>query len=134
VPSGGNPGAAQETGLAERRIGLIVYALSGGAAALAGLLLAAQLGSVDATPIQGLELQAIAVAVLGGTSMAGGVGNLPGTLVASLLLSMISSALNLRNVPGYYQYLALGLLLLLALSLDSVRQRIRTALATGDTA
>jgi ribose transport system permease protein len=51
-----------------------------------------------------------------------------------VLLSMISSALNLRNIPGYYQYLALGLLLLLALALDSVRNRIRSALATGGTA
>ena len=131
---GGNPAAAREAGLSERRIGLIIYALSGAAAALAGLLLVAQLGTVDATPIQGLELQAIAVAVLGGTSMLGGIGNLPGTFVASLLLAMISSALNLRNVPGYYQYLALGLLLLLALLLDSLRTRIRTALATGDPA
>jgi putative xylitol transport system permease protein len=131
---GGNPGAARETGLADRRIGLIVFALSGGAAALAGLLLVAQLGTVDATPIQGLELQAIAIAVLGGTSMAGGIGNLPGTFVASLLLAMISSALNLKNVPGYYQYLALGLLLLLALALDTVRSRIRTAITTGTSA
>ena len=124
---GGNPGAAREAGLNSARIGVIVYAVSGLTAAFAGLLLVAQLGTVDATPIQGLELQAIAIAVLGGTSIAGGVGNMPGTFVASLLLAMISSALNLRNIPGYYQYLALGLLLLLALSLDSVRGQIRTA-------
>ncbi len=128
---GGNPSAAREAGLNSARIGVIVYAVSGLTAALAGLLLVAQLGTVDATPIQGLELQAIAIAVLGGTSIAGGVGNMPGTFVASLLLAMISSALNLRNIPGYYQYLALGLLLLLALSLDSVRGQIRTAFTGG---
>ena len=128
---GGNPGAAREAGLNATRIGIVVYAVSGLAAAFAGLLIVAQLGTVDATPIQGLELQAIAVAVLGGTSIAGGTGNLPGTFMASLLLAMISSALNLRNIPGYYQYLALGLLLLLALSLDAVRRQVRAVLASG---
>ena len=128
---GGNPGAAREAGLNATRIGIVVYIVSGLAAAFAGLLIVTQLGTVDATPIQGLELQAIAVAVLGGTSIAGGSGNLPGTFMASLLLAMISSALNLRNIPGYYQYLALGLLLLLALGLDTVRRRIRTMLASG---
>ena len=128
---GGNPSAAREAGLNAVWIGMVVYAVSGMAAAFAGLLLIAQLGTVDATPIQGLELQAIAIAVLGGTSIAGGVGNLPGTFIASLLLAMISSALNLRNVPGYYQYLALGFLLLLALGLDAIRGRIRTAITSG---
>lgn len=129
---GGNPGAAREAGLNATRIGIVVYAVSGLAAAFAGLLIVAQLGTVDATPIQGLELQAIAVAVLGGTSIAGGTGNLPGTFMASLLLAMISSALNLRDIPGYYQYLALGLLLLLALGLDTVRRQVRAVLANGD--
>ncbi len=128
---GGNPGAAREAGLNAVQIGMVVYAVSGIAAAFAGLLLVAQLGTVDATPIQGLELQAIAIAILGGTSIAGGVGNLPGTFMASLLLAMISSALNLRDIPGYYQYLALGLLLLLALGLDSVRNRIRKVMISG---
>ncbi len=128
---GGNPGAAREAGLDAVRIGMLVYATSGIAAAFAGLLLVAQLGTVDATPIQGLELQAIAIAILGGTSIAGGVGNLPGTFMASLLLAMISSALNLRDIPGYYQYLALGLLLLLALGLDAVRDRIRKVITSG---
>lgn len=128
---GGNPGAAREAGLNATRIGIVVYVVSGLAAAFAGLLVVAQLGTVDATPIQGLELQAIAVAVLGGTSIAGGTGNLAGTFMASLLLAMISSALNLRNIPGYYQYLALGLLLLLALGLDTVRRQVRAVLASG---
>ncbi len=128
---GGNPGAAREAGLNAVWIGMVVYAVSGVAAAFAGLLLVAQLGTVDATPIQGLELQAIAIAVLGGTSIAGGAGNLPGTFMASLLLAMISSALNLRDIPGYYQYLALGLLLLLALGLDSIRNRIRRMITSG---
>lgn len=130
---GGNPGAAREAGLSATRVGLVVYAISGVAAASAGLLITAQLGAVDATPIEGLELQAIAIAILGGTSILGGVGNLPGTFVAAVLLAMISSALNLRNIPGYFQYLALGALLLLALGIDEVRSRIRIAISDGGT-
>jgi len=131
---GGNPAAAREAGLNERRLTIVVFGLSGLAAGIAGVLITSQLGSVDATPIQGLELQAIAIAVLGGTSLAGGSGNLPGTFIGALLLSMISASLNLRNIPGYYQYLALGVLLLLALGLDTLRQSVRTRLMAGDAA
>ncbi len=66
---GGNPSAAREAGLNERRLTIIVFGLSGVAAGIAGVLITSQLGSVDATPIQGLELQAIAITVLGGTSL-----------------------------------------------------------------
>lgn len=128
---GGNPSAAREAGLSERRLTIIVFGLSGLAAGIAGVLITSQLGSVDATPILGLELQAIAITVLGGTSLAGGAGNLPGTFMGALLLAMISASLNLRNIPGYYQYLALGLLLLLALGLDSARQSVRNRLLAG---
>jgi ribose/xylose/arabinose/galactoside ABC-type transport system permease subunit len=128
---GGNPAAAREAGLNERRLTIVVFGLSGLAAGIAGVLITSQLGSVDATPIQGLELQAIAIAVLGGTSLAGGSGNLPGTFIGALLLAMISASLNLRNIPGYYQYLALGTLLLLALGLDTLRQSVRSRLMAG---
>ena len=131
---GGNPAAAREAGLNERRLTIVVFGLSGLAGGMAGVLITSQLGSVDATPIQGLALQAIAIAVLGGTSLAGGSGNLPGTLFGALLLAMISASLNLRNISGYYQYLALGLLLLLALGLDTLRQTVRTRLMAGGAA
>lgn len=124
---GGNPEAAVEAGLRRTRIIIAVYVLSGIAAGISGVLVTAQLGTVDATPILGLELQAIAVAVLGGTSLRGGTGNIVGTLAAALVLGMISSGLNLLNVPGYYQYLALGAVLLLALALDAARIRLRSA-------
>jgi len=128
---GGNPAAAREAGISERRLTVVVFSLSGLTAGIAGVLITSQLGSVDATPIQGLELQAIAIAVLGGTSLAGGSGNLVGTFVGALLLAMISASLNLKNIPGYYQYLALGVLLLLALGLDSLRQGVRNRLLAG---
>jgi ribose transport system permease protein len=80
----------------------------------------------------GLELRAIAVVVLGGTSLMGGNANLPGTLLAAVLLAVISSALNILKVEPFYQYLALGLLLILALGLDSLRRAvIRRAVSEG---
>ncbi|HEX3678686.1 MAG TPA: ABC transporter permease [Galbitalea sp.] len=124
VAVGGSPEAASDSGIRVRRTTVIAFALSGLSAGVGGVLLMGQLSNVTGDLGTGLELQVIAIAVLGGTSLAGGNGNLIGTLVASLLLAMIDSALNLLNVPSFYQYLAIGLLLVAALSLDSVRARV----------
>lgn len=121
---GGNEKAAQATGLNVDLVKVVVFILVGITAALSGVMLAAQLMFVDGTLGVGLELRAIAVSVLGGTSLAGGSGNLLGTLLASLLLSAINSALNILKVPPFYQYLALGLLLIFALALDTLRRAI----------
>ncbi|MFD1811657.1 ABC transporter permease [Rhodococcus gannanensis] len=116
---GGSPEAAADSGIRVQRVTFVVFVLSGVAAALAGVLLCGQLGSATGSLGVGFELQVIAVVVLGGTSLAGGAGNLIGTMIASLLLAVISSALNLLNVPSYYQYLATGVLLIAALAFDS---------------
>jgi len=121
---GGNENASLATGLKVDRTRVLVFGLVGLSAALSGIMLSAQLLIVDGTLGTGLELQAIAVTVLGGTSLAGGSGNLPGTLLGSLLVAAISSAMNILRVPPFYQYLALGLLLILALSLDTLRRAL----------
>jgi ribose/xylose/arabinose/galactoside ABC-type transport system permease subunit len=121
---GGSPEAAAESGINVRRVTLAAFVIAGVSAGLGGVLLAGQLGNVTGSLGVGLELQIIAIAVLGGTSLAGGSGNLPGTFIAGLLLAMIASALNQLNVPSYYQSLAIGLLLIFALSLDSIRRQI----------
>jgi ribose transport system permease protein len=122
VAVGGSPESAIDSGIKVKRIELIAYVVTAAAAGVAGLLLASQLGSVNGSLSAGLELQAIAVVVLGGTSMAGGRGNIIGTFLASLLLAMINAGLNLLNVPSFYQYIALGVLLIFALSLDSAQR------------
>lgn len=121
---GGSPEAATESGINVNRVTLAAFAIAGLTAGLGGILLAGQLGNVTGSLGVGLELQIIAIAVLGGTSLAGGSGNLPGTFVAALLLAMIASALNQLNVPSFYQNLATGILLIFALSLDSIRRHI----------
>lgn len=122
VAVGGSPEAAVDTGIRVDRVRLITFIIAGGAAGIAGILLASQLGTVNASLSSGLELQVIAIAVLGGTSMAGGRANIPGTFVAALLLAMINSGLNLLNVASFYQYIALGVLLIFALSIDGVQR------------
>ncbi|MBD8605394.1 ABC transporter permease [Aeromicrobium sp. CFBP 8757] len=121
---GGSPEAAAESGIDVRRVTLAAFVIAGLTAGLGGVLLSGQLGNVTGNLGVGLELQIIAIAVLGGTSLAGGSGNLPGTFIAGLLLAMIASALNQLNVPSYYQSLAIGVLLIFALSLDSLRRQI----------
>ena len=122
VAVGGAPEAAVDTGIGVNRVLLSAYLIAGASAGVGGVLLASQLGVVNGSVSTGLELQAIAIVVLGGTSMAGGRGNIVGTFVAALLLAMINSGLNLLNVPSFYQYVALGLLLIFALSIDGAQR------------
>ncbi|WP_053071596.1 ABC transporter permease [Cellulomonas sp. A375-1] len=122
VAVGGSPEAAVDTGISVSRVVLLSYLAAGAAAGIGGVLLASQLGVVNGSVATGLELQAIAIVVLGGTSMAGGRPRIIGTFVAALLLSMINSGLNLLNVPSFYQYVALGALLVFALSIDGAQR------------
>ncbi len=112
------------------RVTILVFTLVGFTAALSGIMLSSKLLIVNGTLGVGFELQVIAIAVLGGTSLTGGSGNLPGTLIAAVLLAAISSALNILKVSPFYQYLALGALLIFALALDTVRRDILTRVLT----
>ncbi|MGA2380575.1 MAG: ABC transporter permease [Spirochaetia bacterium] len=131
---GGNRKAAIASGLRIDRITIAVFGMVGLTAGVSGVMLSSQLLIVDGTLGTGFELQTIAISVLGGTSLAGGSGNLVGTLIASLLIATISSALNILKVAAFYQYLYLGLLLVLALYLDTLRRDILAAsiLNTGN--
>ncbi|MBV9820173.1 MAG: ABC transporter permease [Solirubrobacterales bacterium] len=122
--AGDNEEAAIASGIRVRSLIVAVFAIVGLTAALAGVLVTAQVGDVDATVGMGFELNVIAVVVLGGTSLAGGRGNLPGTVLASVLVASINAALNILGVQTFYQYLAVGLLLILALALEAFRDRL----------
>ena len=119
---GGNQSAAVASGINIDRVTISVFGLVGVTAAISGVMLASQLMIVDATLGVGFELQAITVSVLGGTSLSGGHGNLVGTVFAALLLATIASALNILKVIPFYQYLALGVLLIFALAIDTARR------------
>jgi ribose/xylose/arabinose/galactoside ABC-type transport system permease subunit len=121
---GGNRSAATVSGINIDRTTIAVFGLVGVTAAISGVMLSSQLMIIDATLGTGFELQAITVSVLGGTSLSGGHGNLLGTIFAALLLATIASALNILKVVAIYQYLALGLLLIFALAIDTARREL----------
>jgi ribose transport system permease protein/L-arabinose transport system permease protein len=112
---GGNPTVARLAGLNNTRYQIGVYVLSGVAAGLGGLLLAARTGSGQ--PISGsdgLELQAITAAVLGGCALTGGKGSIVGGLLGVIILGVLNNGMILTSVPTFYQMVARGLLLILA--------------------
>lgn len=115
---GGNEEATKLSGVNVSRVKLFVYGISGFLAALAGVIITARLSSAQPTAGTGYELDAIAAVVLGGTSLAGGVGSVLGTVVGALIIGILNNALNLLNVSSYYQLLAKGLVILIAVLLD----------------
>lgn len=118
---GGNKEAAVFAGINVKKIRVVVYGLSGMLGALAAILLTARTTQGDPTAGEGYEAEAIASAVLGGTSFTGGKGNVTGTIIGALLMTLISNGLNLLGI-GYYWRLAIqGLLILVAVYADMMK-------------
>lgn len=115
---GGNEHSAHVSGINVKRIQLIVYTIMGALAGLGGMLLAGRIQSGTPTMGEGIELDAIAGAVIGGVSTSGGVGKVYGAIIGSLLLAMISNGLDLLNVSAYYQQIIKGVIIVLAVFLD----------------
>ncbi len=121
---GGNPVVARLAGLNVRAYQIGVYMLSGAAAGLAGMLLAARTGSGQ--PISGsdgLELQAITAAVLGGCALTGGRGTIMGGLLGVLILGVLNNGMILTSVPTFYQMVARGVLLIAAVVIAEQQAR-----------
>ncbi|MDF2677313.1 MAG: ribose transporter permease [Bacillota bacterium] len=123
--TGSNEEATLYSGIKTDKVKLFVYAFSGMMAALAGILITARLGSAQPTAGGGYELDAIAAVVLGGTSMAGGIGTIAGTAVGALIIGILNNALNLMQVSSYYQDVAKGLVILIAVLLDRKQKSSR---------
>lgn len=120
---GGNVEAARLSGIPVRRVLVTVFALSGVYAALAGMLLAGRLNSAQPQAAAGYELDAIAAVVIGGASLAGGVGKVSGTLVGALILAVIRNGLNLLNVSSFWQQVVIGLVIAVAVGIDVLRRK-----------
>ena len=116
---GGNENVARLSGINVKKVKILVYALSGALAALAGIILTARLESAQPTAGLGYELDAIAAVVLGGTSLAGGKGRIFGTIIGALIIGVLNNALNIMDVSSYYQMIAKGAVILLAVVVDS---------------
>lgn len=115
---GGNEQVTRLAGINVARVKIIVYAISGALAALAGIILTARLESAQPTAGMAYELDAIAAVVLGGTSLAGGRGRITGTVIGALIIGVLNNALNILDVSSYYQMIAKGAVILMAVVLD----------------
>ncbi len=119
---GGNEEAARAAGLNVKGIKTFAYTLCGSLAGVAGVVLAARITTGQPNAGIAYELDAIAAAVIGGTSLSGGVGGVGGTLLGALLMGVINNGLDLLNVSSYYQQIVKGMIIVFAVWLDK-RQR-----------
>ena len=115
---GSNPDAAQFAGIRKDRIIFLVYLLSGIASGLAAVLWASRFESAQTNTALGFELQTVAASVVGGVSISGGVGTVPGVLLGALLLGIIQNALTIVRISPFWQLAAQGLLILIAVVTD----------------
>ncbi|MDX3454700.1 substrate-binding domain-containing protein [Streptomyces sp. ME02-8801-2C] len=131
---GGNEEAARLSGLRVKRQKLAIYALSGLFAAAAGIVLASRLSSAQPQAAQGYELDAIAAVVIGGASLAGGTGKASGTLIGALILAVLRNGLNLLSVSAFWQQVVIGVVIALAVLLDTVRRKSGATVAPAGAA
>jgi ribose transport system permease protein len=118
---GGNPEAARRSSIPTRRVLVTVYVLSGLAAGVAGLLTAGLIDGGSPTSGDLAELDSIAAVIIGGAAFAGGRGNVGNALVGAFTIGVIRNALNLHNVDPFYQLMAIGVVVLLAVEGDVLR-------------
>lgn len=128
---GGNRDAARRFGVNVERVDLTVFMLMGGLAGVAGVLYLIQMGSAQPGAAGGIELEAIAAAILGGASVFGGRIRLAGTLLGVLLLSVIENVMILTRVPVYWQSLVSGLIVVIAITAAVLQDRARSAASSA---
>ncbi len=119
---GGNERSARTSGISTNRVKVWVYAISGVLAGVAGIILTAKTGSGQTNAGSSYELDAIAAAVIGGTSLSGGVGKLSGTLFGALIMGVMNNGLDILGVESYYQLIVKGALIVTAVIIDPSRK------------
>ena len=120
---GGSAEVARLAGIKVKRVTTSVYVLSGLLAGLAGVVLAARLDSSQPSAAVGLELDVIAAVVIGGASLSGGVGRVPGTVVGVLIIGVLRNGLNLLSVSPFVQQIVIGVVIALAVMVDVLQHR-----------
>jgi len=115
---GGNEEAARVSGVPIERTKVVTYMMSGGLASLAAVILIARLGAAEPTLGNLWELEAIAASAIGGASLMGGKGSIFGTILGAIVLGAMRNGLTLLNVQAFYQLLATGIIIILAMLVD----------------
>lgn len=122
---GGNVEAARLAGINVGRVKLIVLSISGFCSALAGVIMASRLNSGQGTIGEADLLDTIASVIIGGTSLMGGVGTIPGTILGVLIIGVIRNGLNLLGVSSFWQMVAIGIIIICAVLVDEIRRRFQ---------
>lgn len=121
---GSNPVAARLSGLREKPAVFSLFVVSGLLSAVAGLIIVSQLDAASPNAAQGVELRVVAAVILGGASLKGGRGTIFGTLLAVVLLGILQNGLTLLGISSFWQDVATGAVLVIAVGLDQVRLRL----------
>ncbi len=122
IASGGNKVTARLAGININKTTLLVYLISGIGCAVTALMLTGRAASAQVTAGQGMEMDAIAAVVIGGTPMKGGKAKVVGTFFGVLLIGLLSNVLNLLGIDSNYQYILKGVMILIAMTLDKVSE------------
>src|SRR5699024_4493842 len=125
---GGNAEAAALSGINIKRKTLSVFVIMGALAGLAGVILTSRLNSATTSAGDMYELDAIAACVIGGTSLAGGRGNIVGSIIGALIMASIDNGMSMMNIDIYWQHIVKGLNLILAVWLD-IASKKKTSMA-----
>ena len=120
---GGNENSAKLAGVPVRLTKVVVYVLSGVFAGLSGIVLASRVAA--GSPVAGLnyEMDAITIVVIGGCSLAGGSGTIPGAILGMLLIGVVTNGMNLLNISSYWQLLVKGVIILIAVIMDTMSKK-----------
>jgi L-arabinose transport system permease protein len=119
---GGNIEAARLAGINVDRIKIIIFSAQGLMAGFAGVILASRMTSGQPMSAQGFELNVISSCVLGGVSLTGGIAPIHGAIVGVLIMGTVQDAMSLLNIPTFYQYVVRGVILLIAVMIDQIKQ------------
>lgn len=120
---GGNEEATRLSGINVSRVKVLVYVWCGAMAGIAGIILTARLNSAQPIAGMGYELDAIAASVIGGVSLAGGIGTAQGTILGALIIGVLRNGLNLLNVSSFWQQVVIGSVVIGAVAIDKLQKK-----------
>jgi ribose transport system permease protein len=124
VAVGGNREAAHVSGINVNRTKFLVYLISGGLAAVGGMMLSGRLASANAHMANLMELSTIAAVVIGGTALFGGEGRVSGTIIGVFIIGLLANGLNILGLSDFWQRVATGLIIIVVVALDQWRRRV----------